>query len=230
MKTIQAEDRQAAVEVAANLFIDAANAYPEKPVGLATGGTMDGIYNQLSKLGFLPKTQHAFVLDEYVGLPSGHQNSYQSELEAKFCQQLGWDGVLHVPGVGDYEGTDGLSNFENAIDHLGPVSVQLLGLGSNGHVAFNEPGAEAHSVTRIVELHEQTRRDNSRFFTAEIQVPTHAYTQGLATIAKAKSLLLVVLGESKRQVLLRDMSPAAGSPLSALLGHSDITLLTDFSL
>ncbi len=135
MRVINAKDADEAVKLAAETFIEAADARPDAPIGLATGGTMDGIYLKLKELGFRPKTKHAFALDEYEGLEPGSENSYAAELRDKFVERLGWTGTLHVPGTGHYSGETGLELLEQRLTELGPISVQLLGLGSNGHIA-----------------------------------------------------------------------------------------------
>lgn len=231
MKVITATSADNAAELAARLFIEKASVHPDVPVGLATGGTMDGVYLKLREMGYRPQAKHAFALDDYVGLEPGSPNSYKAELSQKFAQRLDWSGTLHVPGSGDYEGETGANKFEEAIEALGPLSVQLLGLGSNGHIAFNEPGSEPDSLTRVVELHPATRSDNARFFTSPADVPTHAYTQGLGTIRRSTSLVLVVCGKRKMPALRQALdSPSPLTPLSALLEHSDLTLITDQSL
>lgn len=228
MRVINAKDADEAVKLAAETFIEAADARPDAPIGLATGGTMDGIYLKLKELGFRTKTKHAFALDEYEGLEPGSQNSYAAELRDKFGERLGWTGTLHVPGSGHYSGETGLELFEQRLTELGPISVQLLGLGSNGHIAFNEPGSDFDTTTRLVELHPATRGDNARFFSSLEDVPTHAYTQGLATISRSSCLLLVVLGERKLPALSQALTaPSPQTPLAALLDHENLTLITD---
>lgn len=231
MKITTAPNADSAVELAARLFIEKASVKPDAPVGLATGGTMDGVYLKLKEVGYHPETKNAFALDDYLGLEPGDPHSYTVELNRKFVQRLDWSGTLHVPGASDYQGELGADKFEETIRALGPLSVQLLGLGSNGHVAFNEPGSEPDSLTRIVELHPATRSDNARFFASPAEVPTHAVTQGLGTISRAASLVLVVLGEKKLPALKQALtSPSALTPLAALLEHEDLTLITDQTL
>ena len=228
MKIEHFSTRQEAIEFAAELFVAKANASPTKPVGLATGSTMEGVYQELNAKQYLPRCASAFALDEYLGLPEGHENSYFLELTEKFSKRLGWTGELHVPGNGQYTGPAGPEMFEKSISELGPISVQLLGFGTNGHIAFNEPGAAFDSKTREVELHPQTRLDNVRFFSPPESMPTGAMTQGLGTIRRATSLLLIVLGERKRPALEQALnSPGPLTPLAALLEHTDLTLVTD---
>lgn len=224
-------DRLMAAARAADLFIEKSSMNPQAPVGLATGSTMDGVYQHLEQRGFLPESSDAFALDDYKGLAEGSENSYFTELSKNFAARLGWSGRLHVPGHGPYAGSHGLALFEQTHLELGPVSIQLLGIGTNGHIAFNEPGAAFDSITREVELHPQTRQDNARFFADPSQVPTHAYSQGLATINRASSLVLLALGERKKPAVLQALeSPGPLTPLAALLDHSDLTLITDFQL
>ena len=231
MRTIIANSPNEAAEIAADLFIESVNAKPSAPIGLATGGTMDGIYSRLSDLGFTPKSKHAFALDEYAGVGPSSPNSFETELTIKFTEQLGWAGTLHVPGSGQYSGDRGLELFEQRLRELGPIGVQLLGLGSNGHIAFNEPGSDFYSTTRLVELHPATRSDNSRFFKSPELVPTHAYTQGLATIARASTLILVVLGQRKHAALSAAFSnPGPEAPLAAFLDHPGLNIVTDLAV
>jgi glucosamine-6-phosphate deaminase len=214
--------------LAATLFMQASNAKPDKPVGLATGGTMDGVYQQLVANSFKPGFKHAFALDEYDGISPGSKNSYLHELTEKFSKALDWSGQLHVPGQGLYAHEAGNQEFEEALADLGPLSVQLLGIGTNGHIAFNEPGSDFASRTRRVELHKETVSANSIYFDDPQSMPTHANTQGLATIAQADMLLLVVLGEHKQAALTKSIRhPDQSTPLAALLEHPKLVLVTD---
>jgi glucosamine-6-phosphate deaminase len=230
MKKLRVASREAGSELAAELFTAAANANPESPVGLATGATMQGVYSALANLRFQPSCEHAFALDEYLDIDPNDQNSYHNELTQAFCEQLDWGGRLHVPGQFEYEGEAGYQLFEQRHAELGPVSVQLLGLGANGHIAFNEPGSSFDSLTREVELAEQTIRDNSRFFESLEQTPTRAVTQGIATIMRAESILLLVFGETKRAAALSMLGGDPATPASALASHPAVTIITDLDL
>lgn len=224
-------DRAAGGLEAAKLFIDLAEASPTKPVGLATGGTMAGVYANLQQLDYRPGCEAAFALDEYLDIDPASPNSYLFELQQSFARALDWDGTIHAPGQGEYRGEGGSELFEQRLTELGPVSVQLLGLGTNGHIAFNEPGSDFDSRTRVVELHPQTRADNARFFESEEQMPTHATTQGLATIKQASNLLLLVFGENKKPALTKALSdPDPLTPLAALANHEGLILITDLGI
>ena len=228
IKKVQNKDQGS--KLAAELFIEFSNASPSKPVGLATGETMAGVYRELSIQGFSPAFEHAFALDEYSGINKSDKNSYFQELTENFSKLLNWHGRLHVPGHDEYSG-DNLAEFDRAIQKHGPISVQLLGLGTNGHVAFNEPGSEFDTTTREVELHQETRLANSRFFESIDQVPTHAKTQGLATISGADALLLLVFGESKLEALKKaSENPDESTPLAAITNHKNLVLITDLDI
>jgi glucosamine-6-phosphate deaminase len=229
--TRKVSTQQQGQALAAELFMKASNTAPQSPVGLATGGTMSGVYQQLVASGFKPRFAHAFALDEYHGISPTSKNSYFNELTNKFVEPLLWQGQLHVPGQGKYATESGNSDFESDLRGLGPVSVQLLGIGVNGHIAFNEPGSDFESRTRRVELHEETIRSNAIYFDDLATVPTHANTQGLATIGQAKLLLLLVFGEHKKQALLKSIqSPDQTTPLAALMGHKNLVLVTDLAI
>jgi len=228
LKILKVADLTAGTALAAQLFAEAADSSPNQPVGLATGGTMDGVYRELAKASFVPACKDAFALDEYDGIACDHKNSYASELQHKFAENLDWSGTLHVPGQGPYSGEPGTAVFEQAISDRGPLSVQLLGLGVNGHIAFNEPGSPFDSRTRRVELHSDTISANSIYFDDPTSVPNHAITQGLATITQASKLLLLVFGPAKKDALSRALKhPDLSTPLAAFADHGDLVLITD---
>ena len=228
MRILRVSSRDEGSQQAATLFAELSAANPTKPVGLATGSTMSGVYRELENLGFIPECEIAFALDEYSGLGRDHPNSYFGELNEQFVQRIGFKGRLLVPGQEPYSDPE---EFERAHLAQGPLAVQLLGLGSNGHIAFNEPGSSWDSVTRVVELHEATIRDNSRFFEYPATMPSYATTQGIATIKRASALLLLVFGESKLAALQAAFrNPGVNSPVSSLFDHPNLTLITDLEL
>ncbi len=142
-----------------------------------------------------------FALDEYVGLPVGHPQTYREVLLREVCERIGMDPArLHVPdGTGETEdGARGRRGaYEEAIRAAGGVDVQILGIGANGHLGFNEPASSLSSRTRVKRLSARTRRDNARFFDSLDDVPTHCVTQGLGTVLDARCLVLVATGEAK---------------------------------
>lgn len=231
MQHLKVANHQAAATLAAEVFGELSDEQRESPLGLATGATMAGVYEQLAATSWRPGCSDVFALDEYIGLEPTHPNSFEAELRMRFVRPLAFGGRLHVPGQGEYRGPEGYARFEQQLAKLGPVQVQLLGLGTNGHVAFNEPGAALESATREVDLAEATLAANSQFFDNPATMPGRAVTQGLATIAGSKHLLLVATSEAKRPALLRAITEGGvENPLSALLDHPGLIVITDFSL
>lgn len=215
----------------ARLFVEKSTANPAAPLGLATGATMRGVYAELVAKGFRPRCEDVFLLDEYLGLPSGSPESFEYEIRTRFCEPLHYTGRVHVPGAGKYSGDDGPRKFEEELLRSGPIGVQLLGIGTNGHIAFNEPGSPADSLTRVVRLADETREANAQHFPPDSEIPTQAVSQGLATINRALSLVLLAFGAAKKEALvsaLTEDNPI--HPLRSLLGHCDLTIITDIEL
>jgi glucosamine-6-phosphate deaminase len=144
----------------------------------------------------------AFLLDDYVGLPPSHPQSYANVIRAEFTDHVDIDsGRVHSPnGVAD-DIFVAATEYDALIADVRPVDVQLLGIGGNGHIGFNEPGSSLGSRTRVKTLTEQTRRDNARFFTSADEVPRHVITQGLGTICDARHLVLIATGSHKAEAV-----------------------------
>ncbi|WIM73496.1 glucosamine-6-phosphate deaminase [Corynebacterium suedekumii] len=135
----------------------------------------------------------AFLLDEYIGLPRDHEQSYHRTIRREFTSHVDIpDEAVHGP-----DPEQGGQAYEDAITAAGGVDIQLLGVGTNGHVGFNEPGSSLASRTRLKTLHPQTVADNARFFDSADEVPIHVLTQGLGTIRRARHLLLLATGEAQ---------------------------------
>lgn len=228
MKITRVNDSFVGSELAARLFMDLHAVSPTQPLGLATGLTMTGVYQALARHYFRPQCSDVFLLDEYLDLPDGHQNTFEQEIRHQFCDPLSYDGNVHVPGRGPYTGPKGPDLFEQRLEELGPVSAQLLGVGTNGHVAFNEPGSELDSTTREVALSDETIESNKRQFRVPEEMPHRAVTQGLATISQAEALIVLAFGPAKKAALvdaLREESKE--NPLSLILRHPQLTIITD---
>lgn len=199
-------------------------------LGFATGSTPLPVYAELARREICLSYVRGFALDEYVGLPHGHPQSYASVIEREVVGPLGLDParVLVPDGTAD-DLAAASDEFERAIQRAGGIDVQLLGIGSNGHLAFNEPGTPLDSLTHVIELTEQTRRDNSRFFDTLDDVPTHAITQGLGTISRARELVLLAFGEGKAAALAAALEgPISESlPASIIQQHPDVLVLVD---
>lgn len=203
-------------------------------LGLATGSTPLGVYRELigrhRNGGLSFAGTQAFLLDEYVGLPSTHPQSYHSVIREEFV-----DSVDFTPGA--VHGLDGVAadleaeaaRYEAAIAASGGVDIQILGIGTDGHVGFNEPMSSLASRTRIKTLTQQTRRDNARFFADPAAVPDHVLTQGLGTIREARHLLLLAMGEAKAEAIAAAVEGpvAALCPASALQLHPHVTVMVD---
>ena len=207
---------------------------PGKVLGLATGSTPLGLYQRMvkdhQKNGTSYKDIKTFNLDEYVGLPITHPESYYAFMHRNLFDQIDIPQEnTHVPsGLGaDLEKQ--AAQYDEMIAES-PVDIQLLGIGSDGHIAFNEPGTPFDSGTHVTDLAESTIRDNCRFFDNDIsKVPTQAVTQGIGTIMKARSILLIATGANKAQAV-KDMVNGPVSedcPASILQQHPDVTLIVD---
>ncbi|WP_353510761.1 glucosamine-6-phosphate deaminase [Intrasporangium sp.] len=206
-------------------------------LGLATGSSPLGLYRELAKArrsGLLDLTgAHGFALDEYVGLPAGHPQSYREVLTREVCDPLGLDPAnLHVPD-GSGRTLDELdaaaATYDDSIQELGGIDVQILGIGSNGHIGFNEPGSSLSSRTRVKRLSDRTRLDNARFFARPEDVPTHCVTQGLGTILEARALVLVAKGLGKAAAVAAAVEGplSASCPASVLQWHPRAWVVVD---
>lgn len=203
-------------------------------LGVATGSSPLGTYAALAervRSGELDMGGvSAFALDEYVGLAHDHPESYFAVIGRTVTEQLGLDpSLVHVPD-GLAEDLDAACRaYEAAIASAGGVDLQLLGIGANGHIGFNEPTSSLASRTRPKTLALKTREDNARFFDSEAQVPTHCLTQGIGTILDAKHLLLVAQGESKAEAVAAMIEGPLTSmcPASALQMHPRAAVVID---
>lgn len=179
---------------------------PTAVVGLATGSSPLAIYAELAaqvEAGTLDARQvRGVALDEYVGIPADHPESYLSVLTRQVTQPLGLEpGNVFVPDGRADDIPAACAAYEATIRELGGVDIQILGIGANGHIGFNEPTSSFASRTRIKTLAPQTREDNARFFSQPDEVPTHCLTQGLGTIMDARELVLVAQGEAKAEAI-----------------------------
>ena len=208
---------------------------PDSVLGLATGSSPLAVYDELARRhaedGLSFARARGFMLDEYVGLEPGHPERYRNVIEKEIASRVDF-----APGA--VQGPDGLADdlvlacrrYEEAIAAVGGVDLQLLGIGTDGHIAFNEPGSSLASRTRIKTLTRQTREDNARFFGGDLdQVPTHCLTQGLATIMSARHLVLLATGKGKAEAVhqLVEGPVSAMWPATILQHHPHVTVLVD---
>lgn len=207
---------------------------PAAVIGLATGSSPQGIYTDLKRRVDAGEISFAdargFALDEYVGIPLDHPESYASVIARDVVEPLGFDpSRVRVPDgrAGDLEFA--AKEYDAAIRAAGGIDVQILGIGPNGHIGFNEPTSSFASRTRIKTLAPATREANARFFDSIDQVPTHCMTQGLGTILDAGRLVLVAQGENKAAAIAGAVEGPLSSfvPGSALQLHEHATVIVD---
>ena len=219
--------------LAADAIEDLLRRKPQAVLGLATGSSPLPVYEELAArhsrgLDFGAAT--AFALDEYVGLPDGHPESYRNVIRREFTDRVNIDPAnVHSPDGTAADIPAACAAYETAIAGAGGVDLQLLGVGTDGHIGFNEPGSSFASRTRIKSLIEQTRRDNARFFNSLAEVPHHVLTQGLGTIMDARHVILIATGAQKAQAV-RDFVEGPVSaicPASVLQFHPHATVLVD---
>ena len=206
---------------------------PELTLGVATGSTPLTVYAALARerhAGLDFSGVHAFALDEYVGLPEQHPESYRSVIRREVTEPLGLDpSRVHVPDGAEATVATAGERYEAALDAHGGIDLQLLGIGTDGHVGFNEPGSSLASLTRIKTLTESTRADNARFFDEPDQVPTHCITQGIGTILRAAHLVLLAFGSGKADAIAAAVEgPVTASvPASCIQLHRHVTVVVD---
>ena len=208
---------------------------PDAVLGLATGSSPVPAYQQLiARHGAGTGPSYArtcvFLLDEYVGLPAGHPQTYRATIERELTGHLDLDpGRVHAPDPDPDRLPDAGRRYEQQIAEAGGVDLQILGIGSDGHLAFNEPGSSLASRTRLKTLTAQTRADNARFFRSAEDVPRHVLTQGLATITTARHLVLVAAGPAKAAAVAAAVEgPVTSScPASVLQLHPHVSVLLD---
>lgn len=220
-------------EKAAEQYVELLKNKPDAVLGLATGSTPLGLYAELvrlhrtGKLSFREAT--SFNLDEYVGLAPTHDQSYKYFMMHNLFDFMDLpEDRIHVPSGIDVS-AEALENYDKQIEAAGGVDLQLLGIGNNGHIGFNEPGTPFGSRTHVVELTENTRVVNSRFFSSLNEVPTHAATMGVRTVMNAHSIILIALGKAKaetiRNTILGPVTEAV--PASVLQLHPSCTIYCD---
>lgn len=207
---------------------------PTVVLGLATGSSPLGLYARLSEMvaaGELDFSQATgFALDEYVGMPEGHPESYAAVIRRTVTEPLGLDPArVHVPDGRAADIEQACVDYEQAIVDAGGIDIQILGVGANGHIGFNEPSSSLASRTRIKTLTPRTREDNARFFDSLDQVPVHCLTQGLGTIMQADEVVLVATGAAKASAIaaLVEGPITAMVPGSILQMHRYATVVVD---
>lgn len=234
MKVIVVKDYEEASQKACEVMLEVIKHNPHANLGLATGSTPIRLYELMKEdhknNGTSYKNIKTFNLDEYFGLAQSHPQSYHYFMCHHLFNGLDIDmNNVHVPkGQGNI---DEECQAYNELLENNPIDIQLLGIGSNGHIGFNEPGTSFDSVTHKVQLKESTIQDNARlFFDGKIEdVPTQAVSMGIANIMKAKKVLLIACGENKAKAIkgMVDGKPTTDLPASALQNHPDCVVIVD---
>lgn len=234
MKIYKAKDYKDMSRKAANIISAQVIMKPNCVLGLATGSTPIGTYDQLVEWynkGDLDFSEVTTVnLDEYKGLPRTNDQSYYYFIHQHLFDRVNIDPErTNVPNGMELDAEKECGRYEELIRSLGGVDLQLLGLGHNGHIGFNEPGEAFEKETHCVDLTESTIEANKRFFASADDVPKQAYTMGIKTIMQAKKILIVVNGENKADIVERaffgPVTPEV--PASILQLHNDVTLVGD---
>lgn len=233
MEVIILSDADEVARFAAAAVADVA-ARPLAVLGLATGSSPLGIYRELARavvsgrLDF--STTRGFALDEYVGIPEDHPQSYAHVIRTEVVEPLGMDpAMVRVPDGRAADIEAACAGYETEIREAGGIDIQILGVGANGHIGFNEPTSSFASRTRIKTLAPRTREDNARFFDSVDDVPTHCLTQGLGTIMDARRALLVAQGAGKADAIAAVVEGPVSSvvPGSILQHHPRATVIVD---
>jgi glucosamine-6-phosphate deaminase len=233
MEVVPLETADAVATLAADTIERLVRDHPRAVVGLATGSSPLPTYRELVRrrdAGVAPSYAEVqgVLLDEYVGLPPGHPQSYRATIARELTDALGLpEAHVHGPDPSDPEHAG--AAYESLLGDLGGVDLQVLGIGADGHLAFNEPGSSLGSRTRVKTLAGQTRADNARFFGSPDDVPRHVLTQGLGTILDARHLLLIATGPAKAEAVAAAVEGplAASCPASVLQLHPHASVLLD---
>ena len=233
MEVVIAGSPDEVAQLAAGIVARIVSTTEQPVIGLATGSSPLGAYRSLidqhRSTGLSFAGASAVTLDEYVGLPFGHPESYRSVIRTEFIDHVDLPVErLHGPDVHATDLAAACDAYDRTVVELG-VGVQLLGIGADGHIGFNEPGSSLSSRTRIKTLTDRTRSDNARFFDSIEDVPRHVVTQGLGTIGAAAHLVMIATGSGKATPIAAMVEGPVGAscPASVLQFHRHVTVLLD---
>lgn len=234
MEIFICKDYDHASKLAANILASHILLKPDSILGLATGSTPVGMYKYLvekfnaGELSF--KEVKSFNLDEYVKLPKDDVNSYYTFMYENLFNHIDIDKEnVNIPDGNVVDPIKFCDDYDKKIDECGGIDVQILGIGQNAHIGFNEPDSVFYEKTRVVDLAESTIKANSRFFNTLEEVPTQAISMGIGTIMKSKHIILMANGESKaeaiKNMIVGDIDPKV--PASILKLHPRVTVIVD---
>lgn len=218
---------------AAQKYVELLAKKPNAVLGLATGSTPLGLYKELIRLCAEGKLSFAncttFNLDEYMGLEGTHEQSYRHFMNKNLFEHIDIRPEATFVPAGFVDSDEQAAEYDKQIAEAGGIDLQLLGIGNNGHIGFNEPLTPFDSVTHIVKLTDSTREANKRFFASIDEVPTHAVTMGIQTVLKSKNIILMALGEGKADIIKKTVlgRPDISVPASLLQLHNNVELYLD---
>lgn len=234
MNVIICKNYEEVSEKAAGIFKKQINDKPECVLGLATGSTPEGMYSRLvdmynnGEVDFSRVT--TFNLDEYYPIAQSDEQSYHTFMNKNLFSKINVDpSRIHIPNGETTDPAEECSSYEEAINKCGGVDLQILGIGRNGHIGFNEPGMRLNTKTHITALTADTIEANTRFFGNSSKVPTHALTMGISTIMRSKKIILLATGRAKHNAVKELLSSdiTTDSPATMLKMHPDFTLICD---
>lgn len=228
-KDYHSMSKKAALMVASQITLK-----PDSNLGLATGGTPLAMYDKLIEMYREDEVDfsevNSFNLDEYCGLDAKHQNSYHYYMYDNFFKDINIkDENIHIPNGAAEDFNKECRDYEESIKKARGIDLQILGIGSNGHIGFNEPAENLNVATEVVDLTEETIKANSRYFESEDEVPKQAISMGMATILKADKIVLLARGKNKAEAIKRTINGKISTqvPASLLQTHPQITILLD---
>ncbi len=233
MRIILSASKEEAISAVATMVVDKIESHPKSVLGLATGRTMEPVYQKCADLLGKRKIKSDlcffFMLDEYTGLPSNHPSSFKTYIREHVMTP--WkvrEDQVAFPPVHGIDIRSNAESYERLLKESGGVDLQLLGVGTNGHIGFNEPGSTKETRTRLVQLTEETRIANSAQF-SEGETPKEALSMGISTILDSKSLVLLATGKSKADAIkyLMNHHDDPECPVTYLKSHPDFTLVLD---
>src|SRR5690625_3981656 len=234
MKIIKVADYDEMSRKACEMVVDKVKEMGNPVLGLATGSTPEGLYQRIiekykqGEVSFANVT--TFNLDEYVGLAGDDPNSYRYFMNEKLFKHVDIStDKTYVPNGIAKDLKAECENYEQCIQDVGGIDLQVLGLGTNGHIAFNEPGTSFDSRTSVVDLTQETLEANRRFFNSIDDVPTQALSMGIGSIIEAKEIILLVSGEAKSEALAQVINGKVTEDLpgSILQKHDHVTIIAD---
>ncbi|WP_080875353.1 glucosamine-6-phosphate deaminase [Oceanobacillus timonensis] len=234
MNIIRAENYKEMSQLAAKKLVEQINEKSDSVLGLATGSTPEGLYEEIIKahkednISFKDVT--TFNLDEYVGLNKDNHQSYYYYMHHLLFNHIDINGgQVNLPNGDAHDLQEECNRYEKAIKQAGGVDIQILGIGLNGHIGFNEPGTPFSMQTHIIDLDESTRQANARFFDSIDDVPSQAITMGIDTIMQSKQIILIVSGSQKAEALEKLVNGPVTEdfPASILQQHANVTIIAN---